>query len=76
MLLNDDLTSSLGKDGVTPSRAPLLWHLGQHGPSTQRALADALQVAPRTVTGLVDALEETASSRVQPAPDRTSAPRS
>ncbi len=68
VLLNDDLTSSLGKDGVTPSRAPLLWHLGQHGPSTQRALADALQVAPRTVTGLVDALEETGFVTREPHP--------
>lgn len=59
VLLGEDLTSSLAAEGLTPSRAPLLWHLGQHGPSTQRVLADALGVAPRTVTSLVDALEET-----------------
>ena len=59
VLLGEDLSSSLAGEGLTPSRAPLLWHLGQHGPSTQRVLADALGVAPRTVTGLVDALEET-----------------
>ena len=68
VLLNEDLTSSLVADGVTTSRAPLLWHLGQHGPSPQRALADALGVAPRTVTGLVDALEETGFVTREPHP--------
>lgn len=29
------------------------------GPTTQRALADALRVSPRNVTGLVDALVDT-----------------
>jgi DNA-binding MarR family transcriptional regulator len=68
VLLNEDLTTSLVADGVTASRAPLLWHVGQHGPSTQRALADALGVAPRTVTGLVDALEETGFVTREPHP--------
>jgi DNA-binding MarR family transcriptional regulator len=36
----------------------LLWQLGQAGPSTQRALADALDVTPRNITGLVDGLVE------------------
>jgi DNA-binding MarR family transcriptional regulator len=68
VLLNEDLTTSLVADGVTASRAPLLWYVGQHGPSTQRALADALGVAPRTVTGLVDALEETGFVTREPHP--------
>ena len=68
VLLNADLTSSLATDGVTSSRAPVLWHLGQHGPSTQRALADALGVAPRTITGLVDALVETGFVTREPHP--------
>ena len=68
VLMNEDLTSSLVADGLTPSRAPMLWHLGQHGPTTQRVLADALGVAPRTVTGLVDSLEETGFVTREPHP--------
>jgi DNA-binding MarR family transcriptional regulator len=33
--------------------------LQRHGPCTQRALADALEVAPRTITTLIDGLVET-----------------
>lgn len=68
LLLEADMSTGLAKDGLTPSRAPLLWHLGQHGPSTQRALADALQVTPRTITGLVDALVDTGFVTRQPHP--------
>jgi DNA-binding MarR family transcriptional regulator len=68
LLLNADMASSLPADGVTPSRAALLWHLGQHGPTTQRDLAEAMGVAPRTVTGLVDALVETGFVTRQPHP--------
>ena len=57
LLLGDDMRRALARDGLTESRATLLWHLDQRGPSTQRALADALGVSPRNVTGLVDALE-------------------
>lgn len=44
--------------GLTRARAGLLWALMLHaGPMTQRALADALRVTPRNVTGLLDALQ-------------------
>jgi DNA-binding MarR family transcriptional regulator len=59
VLLEKDMTRSLARDGLTTSRAPLVWALHQHGPSTQKALADALGTTPRNVTGLVDALEAT-----------------
>ena len=59
MLLNADMTDRLARDGLTVSRAGVLWHLRRHGPVTQRALADALGVSARTVTGLVDGLVET-----------------
>ena len=59
VLLNDDMTSSLARDGLTPSRAHLLWELRRRGPSTQRVLADAMGVSARNVTGLVDALVAT-----------------
>ena len=57
MLLTDDMNRSFERDGLTPARAHLLWVLRGSGPSTQRALADALRVSPRTITGLVDGLE-------------------
>lgn len=58
-LLDDDMTRALERDGLTKSRAPLVWALLQAGPSTQRSLADALGTTPRNVTGLVDGLEAT-----------------
>lgn len=59
VLLHDDATQSLAREGLTLSRARLVWRLHHDGPSTQRVLADALQVTPRNVTGLVDALVAT-----------------
>jgi DNA-binding MarR family transcriptional regulator len=56
VLLNEDMTQALAREGLTVPRAHLLWLLHHHGPSTQRALADALKVTPRNVTGLVDGL--------------------
>lgn len=56
VLLDDDMTRSLARDGLTVSRAHLLWELRRQGPLTQRALADALSVSARNVTGLVDGL--------------------
>jgi DNA-binding MarR family transcriptional regulator len=58
VLLNEDATQSLAKEGLTLPRAHLLWHLHHEGASTQRVLADALRVSPRNVTGLVDGLAE------------------
>lgn len=56
VLVNDDMTRDLERRGLTASRAHLVWELHHHGPSTQQALARALGVTPRAVTGLVDAL--------------------
>jgi DNA-binding MarR family transcriptional regulator len=55
-VLDDDMTQAIAALGLTPSRTHLLWELGRRGPVPQRALADALKVTPRAVTGLVDAL--------------------
>jgi DNA-binding MarR family transcriptional regulator len=68
VLLNDDMTRSLARDGLTGSRAHLLWELLQRGPSTQRALADALKVSARNITGLVDALVTTGFVTREPHP--------
>jgi DNA-binding MarR family transcriptional regulator len=68
VLLNDDMTRSLARDGLTVSRAHILWELAQHGPTTQRALAEALGVSARTVTGLVDGLVASGFVTRQPHP--------
>jgi DNA-binding MarR family transcriptional regulator len=59
VLLNADMTQALTREGLTVSRAHLIWELHDRGPCTQRVLADALQVSARTITGLVDGLEAT-----------------
>lgn len=59
MLLDDDLTQHLGRQGLTVSRAHLLWELGRAGPVTQQALARAMGVSARNITGLVDGLAAT-----------------
>ena len=59
LLVQDDMSRAFAGTGLTASRTHLLWELQRLGPSSQRALADALAVSPRNVTGLVDALEQT-----------------
>ena len=74
VLLGQDMTDSLARDGLTESRAHLLWQLQQRGPCTQRALAADLHVTPRTVTALVDGLVATGFVTRQPHPtDRRAA---
>lgn len=68
ILINDDMTRSLERDGLTPTRAHLLWELHRRGRSTQRALAEALDVSPRNITGLVDALVATGFVTREPHP--------
>ena len=59
VLLNADMERGLREMGLTPSRTTLLWMLRRVGPAPQKALAEAMHVAPRTVTGLVDGLVST-----------------
>ena len=68
VLLNNDMTHSLGRDGLTVSRAHVLWELLQRGPATQRVLADALDVSARNITGLVDGLVATGFVSREPHP--------
>ena len=56
VLLGEDMTRSLARDGLSVPRAKLVWLLHHSGPQTQAALAEALKVTPRNVTGLVDGL--------------------
>jgi DNA-binding MarR family transcriptional regulator len=68
VLLNEDATRSLARDGLTLPRAGVVWFVHHNGPSTQRAIADFLKVTPRNVTGLVDALVETGFVTREPHP--------
>lgn len=56
MLVQADMARYEREEGLTTARVHLLWVLGTTGPSTQQALARALDVTPRNVTGLVDGL--------------------
>lgn len=67
-LLGRDERAGLARMGLTESRAHVVWELEHRGPCTQRALADALRVAPRTITTLIDALVETGFVTREPHP--------
>jgi DNA-binding MarR family transcriptional regulator len=68
VLLNEDMARDLERRGLTVSRAHLVWELQKKGPSTQQALAEALHVTPRAITGLVDALAESGFVTREPHP--------
>ena len=68
VLLTEDMAGELGRLGLTRSRAHVVWLVHQRGPMTQRALADAIGVSARNVTGLVDGLTETGFVSRQPHP--------
>jgi DNA-binding MarR family transcriptional regulator len=68
VLLGEDMTHSLARERLAVPRAHLVWLLHHNGPMTQRALADALKVTPRNVTGLVDGLVSTGHVTREPHP--------
>jgi DNA-binding MarR family transcriptional regulator len=68
VLLGRDMTDSLAREGLTESRAHLLWQLQQRGPCTQRTLAAGLHVTPRAITALVDGLAATGFVTREPHP--------
>lgn len=68
LLIQQDMSRELGPAGLTAARTHLLWEVHHRGPSTQQALAAALQVSPRNVTGLVDAVEKGGFTRREPHP--------
>lgn len=68
LVLHHDLAQSLARDGLTVSRVRVLWELRARGPVLQRELADALDVTPRTMTGIVDGLVATGLVTRQPHP--------
>lgn len=74
VLLGRDMDESLARDGISRSRAPVLWVIAAAGPRTQRELADSLHVSPRNITGLVDGLVADGFVSRQPHPrDRRAA---
>src|SRR5215467_5251516 len=68
VLLARDSADSLAREGLTESRAHLVWQLAQRGPCTQATLAADLHVTPRTITALVDGLVETGFVTREPHP--------
>lgn len=56
------------QSGLTGPRVQLLWTLGLSGPSTQQALATALDVTARNITGLVDGLAASGHVTREPHP--------
>jgi len=68
VLLDRDMSESLAREGLTESRAHLLWQLQQRGPCTQATLAADLHVTPRTITALVDSLVATGFVTREPHP--------
>jgi DNA-binding MarR family transcriptional regulator len=68
VLLGRDTADSLAREGLTESRAHLVWQLQQRGPCTQATLAADLHVTPRTITALVDHLVDTGFVTREPHP--------
>ena len=56
-LFQKDMARAFDGTPLTTARVRVLWDLVAAGPSTQHALAERLEVSPRNITGLVDALE-------------------
>ena len=56
-LFQKDMARAFEGTPLTAARVRVLWDLQHEGPSTQHALATRLDVSPRNITGLVDALE-------------------
>jgi DNA-binding MarR family transcriptional regulator len=68
-LVQADLGRFERERSLTTPRVHLLWVLGESGPTTQQALAQALGVTPRNVTGLVDGLVASGHVTREPHPD-------
>jgi DNA-binding MarR family transcriptional regulator len=56
-LLQNDMERAFEGTPLTPARTRVLWEIATNGPSQQQALAHRMEVSPRNITGLVDALE-------------------
>ncbi len=68
VLMESDMQSQLTARGLTKARTHVLWELNRRQDAHQRALADAVGVTPRTMTGLIDGLESTGFVARRPDP--------
>ena len=68
VLLSRDMTDSLAREGLTESRAHVMWQLQERGPCTQATLAADLHVTPRAITALIDGLAATGFVTREPHP--------
>jgi DNA-binding MarR family transcriptional regulator len=68
VLLARDMAEYFERNGLTESRARVIWELQRRGPCKQQTLAAALGVAPRTITALVDGLADTGFVTREPHP--------
>jgi DNA-binding MarR family transcriptional regulator len=59
LMMADDLERSAAERGLTGSRATVLSEICHRGPVTAHEIAKTLNAAPRSITTLIDALEET-----------------
>jgi DNA-binding MarR family transcriptional regulator len=67
--LTDLLDLSAREYGMGFARGRVLWALQESGPVVMRALSQQLGISPRTVTGLIDALEADGWVTRSPHPD-------
>jgi DNA-binding MarR family transcriptional regulator len=67
-LFQRDMTNHFAGTPLTPSRVRVLWELSHAGPCAQHTLARRLEVTPRNITTLVDALEAAGYVRRTPHP--------
>ncbi len=67
-ILEADQQRELDRRGLTVPRTHLMWVLFHGGPATQVHLAEQLEVTPRHITTLVDALDATGLARREPHP--------
>lgn len=56
-LFQRDMAREYDGTSLSPSRMGVMWTVYHSGPLAQHAIADALDVSPRNITALVDALE-------------------
>ena len=68
LVLSQDMAASLPAMELTEARAHVVWEIHHRGPMTQRQIAEALDVTPRNVTGLVDALVDSGFVTREPHP--------
>lgn len=61
--------SALEPWGISPHEARTLRVVGRHEPTRLGAVAEHLRIAPRSVTGVVDALEDRGLVAREPDPD-------